>query len=220
MNPEDVVKIADEIVSIKTGQHLDDLQEAILRGTLQRDKYKKIANDLGYSESRVREVGSQLWRILSEELEENINKLNLKSAMERLQNSHILNFGQDVVVSDSFNICGKNQHLAGISNLPARNEETADSKQTEALHQDLSEMPELCTFYDRTSALDTLTTWILQQRCRLIALTGMPGIGKTALAVQLVQRIKDEFEYVIWCNLDESYSLDELQHKLIQFFQL
>ncbi len=35
MNLKEVLKMADEMVFAKTGQHLDDLQEAILRGTLQ-----------------------------------------------------------------------------------------------------------------------------------------------------------------------------------------
>jgi AAA+ ATPase superfamily predicted ATPase len=55
-------------------------------------------------------------------------------------------------------------------------------------------MPELGDFYDRTPELQTLTTAILQQHSSLIALTGGLGIGKTTLAVQLVQQIKDEFE--------------------------
>ena len=79
-------------------------------------------------------------------------------------------------------------------------------------------MPELGDFYDRTLELDTLTTWILQQRSRLIALTGISGIGKTSLAVQLVQQIKDEFEYAVWYTLDEFPSIDKFQSNLIQFF--
>jgi hypothetical protein len=218
MNLEEVLKLADEIVFTKTGQHLDDLQEAVLRGTLQRKKYKEITKDFGCSESRIREVGAELWRILSEELGEDVSKSNFRAAMERLQVSNVSNLAKDVVGIGIFNICGETSHPLDIPNSHQPKQETSNSKQTKTLYQDLSEMPELGDFYDRTPELDTLTTWILQQRCRLIALTGISGIGKTALAVQLVQQIKDEFEYVIWCSLDESYTLDEFQHKLIQFF--
>ncbi|HIK33973.1 MAG TPA: AAA family ATPase [Oscillatoriales cyanobacterium M59_W2019_021] len=210
MNLKEVLQMADEIVFAKTGEHLDDLQEAILRGTLQGEKYSQIAEESHSNESYVRDVGSKLWRILSEELGEKISKSNIRSTMERLQNSNVLTFAQDVVVSGSFNICGKPRHPPDTPNSHSPNPEIS--------HQDLSEMPELGAFYNRTSQLETLTTWILQHHTRIVALTGIGGIGKTTLAVQLVQQIKDEFEYVIWCNLDEPYTLDELQHRLIQFF--
>jgi NB-ARC domain len=219
MNLEEMLKIADEIVFTKTGQHLDDLQEAVLRGTLQRETYKQIAKDFDCSESSVRNVGSELWRILSEGLGEDVSKTNFRSAMHRFQISKVSNFIQDVqdlVAISSFNTCGEARHPPDIPN--SHNDETSNPKQTKTSHHDLSEMPELGAFCDRIPQLDTLTTWILQQRCRLIALTGICGIGKTTLAVQLVQQIKDEFQYVIWCSLDESYTPDEFQHKLIQFF--
>ncbi|MFB2916891.1 NB-ARC domain-containing protein [Aerosakkonema funiforme] len=218
MNLKEMLNLADKIVFEKTGQHLDDLQEAVLRGTIERETYKQIATDFNCSESNVRKVGAELWEILSKQLGEDVSKSNFRSAMERLQNSNVLNFAQDVVVSGSFNVCGETKHPPDIANSHPPNQETNNSKPTKISHQDLSEMPDLGAFYDRTPELATLTTWILQQRCRLIALTGISGIGKTALAAQLVQQIKDEFEYVIWCSLDESYTLDELQHKLIQFF--
>jgi DNA-directed RNA polymerase specialized sigma24 family protein len=79
-----MLKLADEIVFAKTGQHLDDLQEAVLRGTLQRDKYKEIAKDFDCSESRIRKVGAELWQILSEQL----GKMSVNQFLcnERLQN--------------------------------------------------------------------------------------------------------------------------------------
>ncbi len=212
-----MLSLADKIVFAKTGEHLDDLQEAVLRGTLQRATYKKIAKEQDRSESRAREVGSQLWRILSEELGEEVSKTNFRSAMERLQLSNVLDFAQEVVVSGSFNICGENVYSPSMPNSSSLNEEISNP-QPAPIYQDLSEMPELGAFYDRTSELETLTTWILQQRCRLIALTGISGIGKTALAAQLVQQIKDEFEYVIWCSLEASPTFSEFQDKLIEFF--
>ncbi|MEG4989484.1 NB-ARC domain-containing protein [Microcoleus sp. BR0-C5] len=216
MNLKEMLNVADRIVFEKTGQHLDDLQEAVLRGTLQRETYKEIAKDFNCSESRIREIGSELWQILSEELGEDVSKTNFRSTMERLQNSNALNFAHNV--SSIFNICGEGRHPPNIPNSHPPNQDTSNSKQTQTLHQDLSEMPELGEFYDRTPELQTLTTWILQQRCRLITLTGISGIGKTTLAVQLVQQIKDEFEYAVWYTLDEFPTLEKFQSNLIQLF--
>jgi NB-ARC domain len=208
MNLKEVLKMADDIVFAKTGKHLDDLQEAILRGTLQGEKYTKIAEESHCNESYVRDVGSKLWQILSEGLGEEVSKINLRSAMGRFIFENVSNF-ENVAIS-SFNTCGEARHPPNIPNSDPANQETS--------HQDLSEMPELGAFYDRTPQLQTLTNSILQQNSSLIALTGGLGIGKTALAVQLVQQIKDEFEYVIWCNLDTSPTFGEFEANLIQFF--
>ncbi|WRH67347.1 MAG: hypothetical protein RSE13_02675 [Planktothrix sp. GU0601_MAG3] len=142
--------MADEMVFAKTGKHLDNLQESILRGTIQGDKYIKIAEEIHCNENYVRQVGSQLWQLLSEELGENINKKNFRSAIERLQNASVVNFGQDVVVSGTFNICGEGRHPPNTPNSPPPNQETSNTKQPEISHQDLSEMPDLGAFYDRT----------------------------------------------------------------------
>ena len=216
MNLKEMLKVADDIVFAKTGRHLDDLEEAVLRGTLQHETYKQIAKDFDCSGSNVRNAGSKLWKILAKELGEDVNKSNFKSAMERLQNANLFNFAQDVVVSGSFNICGESRHPPDTPNPHQQNENISQSESIETLHNDLSEMPDLGAFYNRIPELSTLTNWILQQRCRLIAITGISGIGKTALTVQLVQQIKDEFEYVIWCDFDSLPTLAEFQSNLIR----
>ncbi|MEG3976898.1 NB-ARC domain-containing protein [Microcoleus sp. herbarium8] len=219
MNLKEVVKLADDMVFAKTGKHLNDLQEKILRGTWQQEDYNEIAKDVNLSEARVREVGMELWQSLSQELGEKVSKSNFRSAMERLQVSIYSNVAQEESVQiNSVNICAEARHPPNIPNSYPPNQETSNSKQPQTSHQDLSEMPELGDFYHRTPSLDTLTTWILQQHSHLIALTGISGIGKTSLAVQLVKQIKHEFEYAVWYTLDEFPTIDKFQSNLTQLF--
>ncbi|MEG4986606.1 NB-ARC domain-containing protein [Microcoleus sp. BR0-C5] len=219
MNLTEVLKLAEDLVFARTGKHLNDLQERILRGTWEDEGYKEIAKAVNRSEDRVREVGMELWQALSEELGEDVTKSNFRSAIKRFQVSNSSNFAQgDVVAIGNFNICGDARYPPDLPNSHPPNQETSNTKQPQTLHQDLSEMPELGDFYHRTPELDTLTTWILQQRSRLITLTGISGIGKTSLAVQLVQQIKDEFEYAVWYTLDEFPSIDKFQSNLTQLF--
>jgi len=215
-----MLKLADELVFAKTGQHLNDLQEKVVRGTLEGETYEKIAEDFHCNESYVRDIGSKLWHIFSEALGEEVNKSNLRSVMQRLQvslfssNSLFLsNIAQESVHIKNINFCERTRHPPNIPNS------NFHSQQPQTVNHELSEMPELGVFYDRTSELETLKTWILQERCRLITITGISGIGKTQLAVKLLQEIKYDFEYILWYNLDNYSTFTEFKAELFQLFE-
>ncbi len=208
-----MLKLADELVFSKTGQHLNDLQEKVVRGTLEGETYEKIAEDFHCNESYVRDIGSKLWHIFSEALGEEVNKSNLRSVMQRLQVSLFSNVVQYHVQVSNINFCEKTKHPPDIPNS------NFHAQEAPTLHHELSEMPELGVFYDRTSELETLKTWILQEHCRLITMTGISGIGKTQLAVKLIQEIKQNFEYILWYNLDNYSNFSEFQSELLQLFE-
>jgi Domain of Unknown Function (DUF928)/NB-ARC domain len=77
---------------------------------------------------------------------------------------------------------------------------------------------DISDFYGRANELTTLEQWILQEKCRLVALLGLSGIGKTFLAAKLAHQIQRQFDYVIWQNLNHSPPLTELLADLIQIF--
>jgi len=84
-------------------------------------------------------------------------------------------------------------------------------------YQDWDEAVDVPTFYGRTQELATLKQWLVKDRCRLVALLGMGGIGKTALSIKLAQQIQDEFEYIIWRSLRHGPPIEDILVELIYF---
>ena len=213
MKLKEVLRFADEKVFAKTGKHLDDLQEAILKETLQGRKYAaKVAQDRDCSEGYVRVAAAELWKILSEVLGEEVSKGNVRAILERAKfYNHSSAIGENYgTVNHNVNIC---QERARSPTEPQNPQPT--SKQ---LHIDLGDSPEIFTFFDRTSQLSTLENWITQDRTRLIALLGISGIGKTTLSLGLINQIKTQFDYIIYRSLRFSPTLEATLTNLLQIF--
>ncbi|MEN8215574.1 MAG: NB-ARC domain-containing protein [Pseudomonadota bacterium] len=83
--------------------------------------------------------------------------------------------------------------------------------------QHWGEMPEVSIFYGRSKELETLQRWIVTEQCRLIAICGMGGIGKTALAAKISQQINGHFQYIIWLSLREAPPLSKCLTELHKF---
>jgi hypothetical protein len=83
MNLEESMAFADRVVFERTGKHLDDLQAGLIQGVLQRKKYSEIAKAHHCTEGHVRDVGYELWTLLSDALGEEVNKSNLVSTLIR-----------------------------------------------------------------------------------------------------------------------------------------
>jgi WD40 repeat protein/transcriptional regulator with XRE-family HTH domain len=70
-----------------------------------------------------------------------------------------------------------------------------------SLRQDVGDMPATEGFCGRGVELATLTRWIIDDRCRVVAVLGSGGVGKTALTAQVVDQTTDTFDSVIWQSL-------------------
>ncbi|WP_414752278.1 NB-ARC domain-containing protein [Anabaena sp. CCY 9910] len=81
---------------------------------------------------------------------------------------------------------------------------------------DWAEAPDVSVFFGRSEELLQLRQWVLEERCRLVGLLGIGGIGKTTLAVKLGLQIQAEFEVVVWRSLQNAPPVDEQVTNILQ----
>ena len=80
-------------------------------------------------------------------------------------------------------------------------------------------VPQVPFFYGRKWEMATLKQWLGDRQCRLVAITGMVGIGKTALTAKVVEEVREEFDSLIWRNLRQAPPFEQLIAELIQSLQ-
>jgi len=72
------------------------------------------------------------------------------------------------------------------------------------------------SFYGREEELATLEQWIVEERCRVVSVLGMGGIGKSALAVRVMHRVAAQFEVVLWRSLRDAPGCSALLEECLQ----
>ncbi len=227
-----ILQWADHLVFSKKKTHLNDLQESIIKGLWKGQSYQEIADESGRSESRVRNVASQLLQFLSKELGEDIKQGNFKSTFERL----------DIKSSQSpKNICNVGNHnycyfsSQILYNSPEHNQKNDTNTQEKSVYHDLKLAPKIINFYNRETDLTKLSNAIAQNT-PLISVLGLSGIGKTTLVKRFVDLNLDNFKVIIWKSLKYPKSLtllindfltvcqqepkDTLNDKLTQLFDI
>ena len=83
--------------------------------------------------------------------------------------------------------------------------------------QDWGEAPDTTGFVGRAAELAQLRACVLEERCRLLAVLGFGGIGKTSLAVTLAQQVAPSFERVYWRGLRDAPPVTEWLVRAIGF---
>ncbi|MBW4537778.1 MAG: hypothetical protein KME43_01390 [Myxacorys chilensis ATA2-1-KO14] len=190
MDLEQALAFTDQLVFAKAGTHLSDLQQAMLRESWswQRQSYDKIADTYGYSPTYLKhDIGPKLWRLLSSVLDEKVNKTSFRAAIER-----------------------RFQAAAALQEPAQALVEEPIKPIQRSSRQDWGEQIDISFFYGREAELGQLQQWILDERCRLVAILSMGGMGKTSLTMKLAQQLQPQFERVIWRSLRNAPPLVDL----------
>jgi hypothetical protein len=221
MDIQEVLQWTDEQVFVKTEKHLDSLQKCILKEVWEGEKYPKIAKKCNRSEDHIKQVARKLWKMLSEILGEDIKQSNVRSILETKALSNIYNNnGSQIVgyINSHINICAEKRQDAEEAKHRSPIPPNSPQNKERSPIIDLTDAPEFPYFYDRTAELSTLKQWILQAHTRLITVYGLSGIGKSAIALKLIEQIQTEFDYIIWLSLTNTPTLSTIQTELKQFF--
>ena len=113
----------------------------------------------------------------------------------------------------------KPSNLKDPSNLENKSEPGSAQKGSVRSAQDWGNAVDISVFYGRERTLNTLEDWLIKDRCRLIALCGIGGIGKTALSAKLAHRVADRFDCLIWRSLKNAPPIQETLTNLLNFFR-
>ena len=60
------------------------------------------------------------------------------------------------------------------------------------------------SFYGREGELATVAQWVVRERCRVVSVLGMGGIGKSALVTSAMRRMAVHFQVVIFHSLRDA----------------
>ncbi len=81
---------------------------------------------------------------------------------------------------------------------------------------DWGDAPDVASFYGREWELDLLYEWVIEERCRVVSVLGLGGIGKSALATQVMHRVAERFEVIIWRSLRDVPTCEALLDDCLQ----
>ena len=206
MTITEVLQLVDQLVLKKTGEHLDDLEKAVVQGLWQGKTYNQIADECGYdSKNYIGDISRKLFKVLSEQIGEDVNKANFCWTIERAKNSQF--FG---LVNGNVTWCPFSPQN---DQNPSINDQDKTSKSRG--YHDLTIAPKITHFYDRTTELNTLSHWLIDQNTRLTSVLGLSGIGKTTLVKQFVDLNLQHFDIIIWKNIKFSPSLDSILTEIL-----
>ncbi len=87
-------------------------------------------------------------------------------------------------------------------------------------HEDWGDAPNIAEFFGREQELIAVEQWITRDHCRMIAVLGIGGVGKTTFATKVAKVVKTTFDYVFWRSLQYAPPITNILESCLQFVSL
>jgi len=193
MNENEIFSYLRNVLAFK---RLTTLEEFILLSCWRNKSYEQIALESSYEASYVKNVASKLWRRITEAVGERVTRTNVCSVLgyhmslaQSIQSGPFLYPSVEKTVWEpSFKVAGTWEHFPVTTSC----------------------------FFGRENERALLQAWILGEKaCSMVVLTGISGIGKTALAKKLLEWLAPHFPRTAWNFLKDAPSALELIQNLI-----
>ncbi|WP_413171286.1 NB-ARC domain-containing protein [Anabaena azotica] len=192
MDAKELIKRFKDWVKREKGRDLDldPCEAAILEYSLEGKTYIEISDHIqGYEFAYIMNYkGPELFRRLREVTGKDVRKKNCRLVLTQLLDQK----SEQIAIRTT-------NHLSCINLIDARDINDFD-------------------FYGREQELSDLQELIVTDSCRVVGVLGMSGIGKSALVRELVEKIQESFNYVIWKNLKYYHCLEEILTDIEHYF--
>jgi DNA-binding CsgD family transcriptional regulator len=196
------------------GKGLTKLEKTLLRGLLCGYSPGEIAKQLGIEDTTVRKYLSDgLYRYIEELLIRPVKdslRVNWNRIPQLLEQAGYKKWKAGAMIEEY------EEYGRDAINRLSRDAGIYLGYKQDRPRQDWDCAPDVSIFYGREEELATLQQWIVGDKCRLVAILGMGGIGKTALSVKLAKQIAGEFECVIWRSLRYCPPVEKIVADLLQ----
>lgn len=207
MTAEEALAILDEVLQ---QEHLSDVQEIVFRHCWEGQTYAAIAENAGYDTGYIKDVGSKLWQFLSGSFGEKVTKNNIQAVVRRYQQGAATRVQPiEPAVTDTLPTS-----VPTSAPTPPPSPASPAPLPSAAPQCDWGDAIDVSTFYGRAEELETLSRWSTQDRCRVVSILGMGGIGKTSLSVKLAQQLAEpgqaHFQHIIWRSLRNAPEAEEM----------
>ncbi|MDJ0618027.1 MAG: NB-ARC domain-containing protein [Calothrix sp. MO_192.B10] len=220
MSPQDFSKSEEFLRTIGVAYQISNSELQVLAIAIEGELPTAIANRLKIKGDALRQRLSQIYRKFGIQGKGPVKFGQLQQLMNQLYQEWLQN-GNIHLIQDEFENYQKVEHHGGDNyNLCLTKIKTKSTLNHEGnTHKttiDWGNAPDVSSFYGRTTELEILEDWIVNQDCRIVTLLGIGGIGKTALGVRLARRIQEQFDYLVWRSLYHLPTFSDFLNILIQ----